>query len=241
VRPPRSIRFLLLPLSMVCGLACGGALTTPKGGDDAGADAATDSQIVTNHRAAGAACPQSRGPGAPAPNVETCTSDQFLDCLQDTDCTAGTNGRCFTGGPIACLSVCSYDTCASDSDCPDNQPCVCRPSSTDSAANSCVTGGNCRVDTDCGPGGSCSPSQVNSFCFCPSTALCTPDDVCTACTSDGSCTSVPCACGDSCGHAFFCHTPQDDCGNDSDCAGSNTCNYDVLINRWTCAWCVPVP
>ncbi|HMC94032.1 MAG TPA: hypothetical protein VKO16_04605, partial [Polyangia bacterium] len=86
---------------------------------------------------------------------------------------------------------------------------------------------------------SCSPSQVENFCVCPATALCGPDVACTACTQ-GACMSVPCACGDSCGHAYFCHTRQDDCVDDSDCTDSDTCNYDVLSKRWTCGWCIPV-
>lgn len=102
----------------------------------------------------------------------------------------------------------------------------------------CLTGGNCRVDSDCGEGeaGYCSPSQVNNFCFCPSTALCAD--------SGGSCYAgnqqVSCSCGDSCGHSYFCHTKRDSCVDDSDCASGQTCNYDTVNGIWDCATCWPV-
>ncbi len=236
-----------LPLSfglLLFFVACGGATTMIDAGDagdagHAGIDGAADQRIAANHRAAGSVCPQTRG--SAEPDLEACAPDGgFLSCVQDTDCTAGANGRCLAVGPIACGTACSYDTCSIDSECPDNQPCVCRASSTGWTANSCTTGGNCRVDADCGPGGSCSPSQVDNFCFCPATALCGPDVACSTCAPGGPCMSVPCACGDSCGHAYFCHTRQDDCVDDSDCTNSDTCNYDTLSNRWTCGWCIPL-
>jgi hypothetical protein len=93
---------------------------------------------------------------------------------------------------------------------------------------------NCRNDIDCGPGGSCSPSQNGVLCFCPSTALCGPDDQCMA----GN-TPVSCACGDSCGHGYFCHTPDDTCVDDSDCRNQDTCNYDRLNKLWSCSYCWP--
>src|SRR5580692_1375818 len=154
--------------------ACQG---TPLVGGQADALAA---RVPLNHRASGATCPAGRGPGSTSATF--CPADggtpeggaivgQRL-CSVDGDCTAGTNGRCFLqGGPVTdCGTVCSYDACGSDSDCPGDEPCECRTSASDAQANSCLTGGNCRLDSDCGPGGYCSPSQVDSFCFCPSPA-----------------------------------------------------------------------
>ena len=186
-----------------------------------------------NHRAASSTCPAQRGPGSVSVD-SSCYSNSIanISCVRDSDCTAGTNGRCDSGGPIACQAGCSYDTCFSDADCPSNQPCECRQTDSDSAVNTCETGGNCRIDADCGQGGYCSPSQVNNFCFCPSPALCGPDD--------GYCSPGPCSCGDSCGHGYFCHTPTDTCVDDSDCGGG-TCNFDTVANRWSCAVCWPVP
>jgi hypothetical protein len=70
---------------------------------------------------------------------------------------AGTNGRCrySTGGAIFCS--CSYDTCLHDTDCPTGETCGCRGSPYVSGGNSCVKS-DCRVDSDCGAGGYCSPT-----------------------------------------------------------------------------------
>jgi hypothetical protein len=47
---------------------------------------------------------------------------------------------------------------------------------------------------------------------------------------------------DTCGHGYFCHTPQDSCIDDSDCRVVTTtptgygpvCAYDVFDHRWSC-------
>ena len=201
-------------------------------------------RVPVNHRPSAPSCPAGRGPGSPA--SDPCTNDAGLStaglgeasCASDGDCTAGSNGRCNPiGGPIAiCGATCTYDACSSDADCPSTQPCECRPSATSPSANSCLSGGNCRLDADCGDGGYCSPSQVNNICFCPSTALCA--DGSGACYAGNQ--QVSCACGDSCGHSYFCHTKQDGCVDDSDCAAGQTCNYDTVNYRWDCATCWPV-
>jgi hypothetical protein len=170
------------------------------------------------HRATGSTCPQQRGAGSVS--VEYCYSPAYLNgamvsCVQDSDCTGATNGRCLQG-PKPCITSCSYDTCFSDSDCPSNQPCECRPRTSDTAQNFCVAGGNCRVDADCGPGGFCSPSLVANPCVCP---------------PEGSCGTYHYAVN--CGHGYFCHTLQDSCVDDSDCGGS-TCAFDQAAMRWTC-------
>jgi hypothetical protein len=213
----------------------GGAVTgTSVGGQTSGGSNGAV-RIPKNHRPVGSTCPAQRGPSSVS--VDGCQNNSAVNngayvlCTQDADCTTGINGRCFEVGPMACMTDCSYDTCFSDSDCPSNQPCECRQSASDSTANQCETGGNCRIDADCGQGGYCSPSQVNNFCLCPSPALCGPGT---------SCSPGPCACGDSCGHGYFCHTPVDTCVDDSDCDGA-TCNYDTVNNRWSCAICWPVP
>jgi hypothetical protein len=135
---------------------------------------AAGSRVPASHRPAGSACPPARGPGALS---SACSYDAGapLACHKDADCTAGKNGRCLPTPGVACAPACSYDTCFSDADCP-GTPCDCRASASDSAANVCLPGG-CAVDSDCGPGGYCSPSGLTSGCglgyFCH-----TPSDAC---------------------------------------------------------------
>ena len=233
-----------LTVAFVClvAVACdGNSLTSSRSQPDA------QVRVPLNHRPSGASCPAQRGPGSTT--ADACSADggpsvAAIDgprlCASDGDCAAGTNGRCFlNGGPVTdCGTRCSYDACASDQDCPGNEPCECRASAADPSANSCLIGGNCRVDSDCGDGeaGYCSPSQVSNFCVCPSTALC--GDAGASCYAGAQ--QVSCACGDSCGHSYFCHTKSDSCLDDSDCAAGQTCNYDTVDARWDCATCWPV-
>ncbi len=124
-------------------------------------------RVPLNHRPVAVPCPQQRGED-PMPYCvpagdggcagNTCNSDSY--------CTMGTNGRCgrwFLPG----IATCSYDQCFSDSDCPGGLPCECRTSVTDDAPNICANGGNCSVDSDCGPGGYCSPQPVRNVLRLP--------------------------------------------------------------------------
>ncbi len=195
-------------------------------------------RVPVNHRPAGSTCPAQRA--AVTPDASPCTppdSSSCGQCTKDSDCTQGTNGRCGVDGPIA-YKGCSYDECFSNPDCEGGMPCECRSSSASSANNHCVTGSNCRVDSDCGPGGYCSPSILDNLCQCAgSPALC--GDSGAECFVNS--TPVPCSCGDSCGHGYFCHTRCDTCIDDSDCGGRGTCNYDVVNHLWDCSECMGVP
>jgi hypothetical protein len=177
----------------------------------------TDGEVPLNHRPAGAACPETR---APVNVVAYCDWDSGWcggdTCTMDSNCDAGQNGRCEDAGvgAIATHLICSYDQCFDDPEC-EAGPCVCRPSSSSSVANSCV-GGNCKVDSNCGAGGYCSPSMVPSGCGC----------------------SYGCALS-----GYYCHTPGDSCMNDSDCSGggngtfdgnSSLCLYNSMSQVWSC-------
>jgi hypothetical protein len=211
------------------GLSMGGAAgeggVLSMGGRLASGGTCGPRHIPIHHRQAGVACPQERAPGSVF--VNTCSSVFAGQCTQDTDCTAGMNGRCLPNMRLSCAGQCDYDTCFGDSDCPASQPCACRQSASDSAANSCLNGSNCRIDADCGPCGFCSPTPI-SLCVCTSQAFCNPPD-------------PHASCGDSCGHGYFCHTPQDTCLEDSDCTGHDTCNFDLPSQTWACTWCMAVP
>ena len=193
------------------------------------------------HRPAGSMCPTERGPGISDVGAACSVSAVLIPgCTRDSDCTAGTNGRCLKFGGPACNIHCSYDECSSDSDCPANTPCACRPSISDTAPNSCATESNCRIDADCGPGGFCSPSLLNNFCQCISASFCAPNESgCSETGPDGVTRQVPCLCGGQCGHGYFCHTPKDGCLDDNDCASGSTCNFDSTSQAWLCTACSP--
>jgi hypothetical protein len=68
--------------------------------------------------------------------------------------------------------------------------------------------GNCRIDTDCGEGGFCSPSTAESC---------------------GNMSGVT---------GYWCHTSKDTCKNDSDCAAQQNgyCSYHETIGAWACSY-----
>jgi hypothetical protein len=213
----------LLIGSLLALAACGGraqqdAATNASAGTvgadsaDAGTHVDAGPRVPKNHRPSATACPTGRGTGNSPPLSPDCPLDGGLvDCVSDTDCSGGKNGRCFPDH-FHCSTGCQYDDCFTDSDCSGNAPCDCRASASDADQNFCVTGSGCRVDADCGDNGYCSPSLVYAFCEC-----------------------------DNCEHGYFCHTPSDTCVDDSDCDKSGTCNYDQLAQRWQCDYCLPIP
>jgi hypothetical protein len=222
--------------------ACGGAVNgdgsgggPPAGGNggavSVGGDARADAggRVPKKHRPAGSACPRERGPGWWTAPAECTPGTTGLECAQDLQCSAGDNGRCIPWY-LSCTSDCSYDDCYDDSYCAAKVPCHCRASASEWRANTCQTTSNCRVDGDCGPGGYCSPSDVDTTCICVSPGFC-----------DGSCAPSTCACGDSCGHGYYCHTLDDECIDDSDCAPAGPCSFDTASRHWLCARCVIPP
>ncbi len=153
------------------GASCGGKSLapapdagTPDAGvssDDAGTSGRDAGRVPKEHRASRTACPAERG--AVTPTSDGCPIDvEHGRCAQDSDCSAGRNGRCWDVG--SCPSDCSYDDCFQDSDCARQTPCGCRLSATDN--NYCYTASNCSVDADCGNGGYCSPSKIGRGCSC---------------------------------------------------------------------------
>jgi hypothetical protein len=130
-------------------------------------------------------------------------------CVSDSDCTSGANGRCFPFGGLVGPGGCSYDECSTDSSCGSRTPCLCRGSSSDNSANVCDPGGDCAVDSDCGPGGYCSPSWES--CGGPKYRCHTAHD---ACINDGDCPSVDAG-------AFSCSTVA-------------LCAYSPQAQSWAC-------
>jgi hypothetical protein len=145
------------------------------------------SRVPVNHRPNDAQCLAAAPPGDCGANGGGPVGQM---CSMDNQCTMGTEGRCNADGPIPGCS-CTYDTCADDSACPANQLCVCHGSAYWSGEGNTCMPGNCRVDTDCGPGGYCSPT-ASGGCGEVSGYYChTPGDQCvndTDCGGDGACT-----------------------------------------------------
>jgi hypothetical protein len=208
---------LLWLASLAACVACGGTTvdnTTTDGGDGGsnGKDSsalgdATSGRVPKNHRATAVACPTGRG----TENGQFGDSGVPGSCAQDSDCTSGTNGRCVPNMGGAFYLTCSYDQCATDGDCA-GTACVCRPDATSVVANVCASSkSQCRLDSDCGAGGYCSPSESSDvFCFSPDLD-------------------------------YFCHTPADECIDDTDCANGG-CNYDPSVKHWKCgSLCAPPP
>jgi hypothetical protein len=92
-----------------------------------------------------------------------------------------------------------------DTDCPTGQACACAGSPyTNNQDNYCIAG-NCRVDTDCGPGGYCSPSDNTMSCGSLGGYYChTPNDLC---IDDSDCSSS---------------------------GGFQVCAYSTTSSRWEC-------
>ena len=195
---------------------------------------ACETRVPANHRATpGPACPNDRSPGGvPAMCAPDGGSPPGGDCQQDSDCTAGVNGRCLQ--LRGCYMVCSYDECFQDSDCAGNVPCQCRDSASSTDSNRCLINSNCRIDDNCGPGSYCSPSQLNG-CMRMCTVQCDTETHCYAGT-----TEVPCWCGQSCGDGYFCHTADDTCTNDCECTGDSACTHQPT-GGWACIPCAQVP
>jgi hypothetical protein len=95
----------------------------------------------------------------PAPAGDCHLSQGIGMCSNDSQCTAGTNGRCNESNGGALFCSCAYDTCQHDTDCPAGQLCVCHGSEFATGDGNTCMPGNCRVDSDCGPAGYCSPNH----------------------------------------------------------------------------------
>jgi Cys-rich repeat protein len=72
-----------------------------------------------------------------------------------------------------------------DTDCPTGQTCACHGAAYSSGAGNTCIQGNCRVDSDCGSGGYCSPAENSMSCggvlgyYCHTAAdLCVNDSDC---------------------------------------------------------------
>ncbi len=164
----------------------------------------------TTHRANADTCAPDRPPILPFPSDAMASSQ----CASDNDCypNAGLQGRCTPVADASCdgtrpCGFCTQDQCYDDGHCAN--VCDCRGSpihSSPSAPNTCLPTGNCLLDIDCSDAG---------------VAYCSPS-LTYGCSSRGWV-------------GYFCHTSQDECTNDSDCATGNHCSYEWSVLHWTCS------
>lgn len=194
-------------MGVVVVVACGGRTSNGVGSSDGGASSAesggVDSQGVCTpppmHRPAAAACPSHADAGAAA-------------CTSSTDCDVDAGFR--PADPYCFQGRCGVDLCVSDADCTNGQICACagpvggEPYGV--PGNYCVTG-DCKVDSDCGPCGFCSPSSD-------------------ACDTFGGTTGFGChRPGDPC-------AADGDCGPQTPGSFTNPyCAYDPEMGHWSCA------
>jgi hypothetical protein len=180
---------------------------------DVGPGPAPNLPAPTNHRPTATACATTRPPGV---NEDGGTDAGFPGtCTNDSECTQGKNGRCLPPQGNAAGDFCSYDECATDSDCSGGAVCQCGAADPPYGreGNTCVQS-NCRTDSDCGAGGFCSPSES---------------------TSCGSRSGVV---------GYYCHTAADACNNDSDCTDAGMgvpnaggyCAWQPMVNHWECSY-----
>lgn len=120
--------------------------------------------------------------------VRGCTRSRG-ECVRDSDCTAGANGRCDNNRE---WWSCSYDECFDDSACTTGGPCACGGRYGSDGPNVCMAG-NCQTDADCGDAGYCSPTQgvcgsyggiIGFYCRTP-TDTCVNDSECADPTRGG--------------------------------------------------------
>lgn len=137
--------------SGIVAIHCGGAVGTNTDGG-----VVDPNRVPKNHRASAMTCDMTRPPGITSSEGGAPDAGFPGQCNQDSDCTMGTNGRC---GYSRIGKECSYDTCFSDAQCTNGGVCVCRSGGgTNHCAGNSMTAGSCRIDSDCGPKGYCSPS-----------------------------------------------------------------------------------
>lgn len=199
------VTVLSVCLATAFAAACGGTTSSPSGSGPDGGSPAAASGETPTSRDT----PEKhRAAPVACPTDRPTFNTPVLvggSCTKDTDCTSGKNGRCVGGIQP---NTCSYDECAADHDCGGNSVCGCRNAARTGGPNVCFNG-NCRTDADCN-GTFCSPSAID--------------------VSPDTCQGVkPGSFG------YFCHTANDECTNDSDCAKpGDSCVLDADVAHWKC-------
>jgi len=179
---------------------------------DAPSPISWDGRAPEDHRASATDCPQQRDEDAGTACAASWPPDPGeYACAQDSDCTMGANGRCL-GAPSpppyeAGLGTLCESFCSYD---------------------------QCFVDSDCGPRLPClcrdasydgAPNLCLTESNCAIDSQCGPPGFCSPSSTFGE---------GSPSFGYFCHTLNDLCVDDTDCAPLSTCQFDDGGDRWIC-------
>lgn len=162
----------------------------PTGSTSAHADPA-DLTVGLYNRVSHAQCSTAeRRPTWASPSASDCSANAGADdhCVDHTDCTEGTNGRCYIVPARSGVCVCVYDECATDADCRESTACSCAKTDpgVGDEVNRCVRA-ECRTGDDCDTGYCFADLftcrwgrelQVGSFVCATAGDLCRADETC---------------------------------------------------------------
>lgn len=215
-------------------VACGGAVTSIEDGQPAAADPSktnppTTSTTTPTPTTTATTVPPTTPPNCKAPALHRASATACDDvrpsnpvstqdgpeilCTTHAECTAGKNGRCLGNSHDGWR--CTYDACLSDTQCGGSSVCECEGGFR-SDHNVCLKS-ECQLDSDC----------KGASAACGAIGFCSP--------SLGSCGHYAKAVG------YFCHTPKDECTDDTDCAGNGQfgqkpyCSFDSAVGHWKCS------
>jgi hypothetical protein len=145
-------------------------------------------------------------------------------------------------------TMCDDQRSSAPPDIPDPNPgppyvsCTAHADCTEGANGRCIGNGHdgwycsydaCFQDSDCTYVCLCEGGFRSDANACMQSGNCKVD---ADCGGGGFCSPTYGRCGDYSGTvAFYCHTAQDDCVDDTDCGGyPNYCAYDPVVGKWTC-------
>jgi hypothetical protein len=194
----------------------GGGAGWDGSGGTGGAAGAGGRPLATpsQHRASAVACANSAdasfsGQDGAAPGPVNPDGGGWISCSTASSCPACANGltdRCLTsGGGGSSGSYCGCDQCSRDQDCGATNVCTCEGEIPGEASGV----GNICVSANCRVDADCGPGG-----FCSPTWVSYFGRL----RVDG----------------YYCHTPKDQCGDDSDCPASTRCSYSVESAQWVC-------
>jgi hypothetical protein len=189
------------------------------------------------HRAAGEQCDDERAPGNSPPYV----SEDSPECTVDSDCEPV--DYCSFSCRMTCLDTgagkrCAYaiGECTFDSDCTAaaNGRCSDNRGYWSCSYDKCFNDSECSSGGPCACGGAYGPDG-------PNTCMAGNCQIDADCGDDGYCSPTQGDCGSYSGIiAYYCHTPQDTCVNDSECSdperGAGYCMYRPELGHWQCGY-----